>query len=119
VRIKQLGAADSNVRQRINSGIAVYWAAHVEYDFLSFLHDRNVERGKFRDLAEWKKVLLQKQYKVELNDDKRKALYFFIVGYNNKSGELALATSPDMETILWITPGELRKYSYMLWEPSL
>jgi hypothetical protein len=119
VRLKQANAGESNIRSRINAGIPLYWVSNLDYEVMPFLHERNAERTKHRNLADWKKSLNSKQYKKDPNLSRRNALYFFIVGYNSQSGEIAISTSPEMDPLFWITAGELKKYNNMLWEPTL
>lgn len=117
-RLKRIPTTEVIIKQRIQAGMPLYWFCWEDDNIWGYMSARTLERKAVKP-EDWKKLLVQKPYKQNFNQLKVKNYSSFLVlGYNAKTGEIAISPANNDASIIWITAQEMKKQDTMLIEAS-
>ena len=117
-RMKPIPVTGVVIKQKIQSGVPLYWFCWEDANLSSYLAARSEER-KTAKTDDWKKLIAQKGYKPHISQQNvRGNTSYRVVGYNAKTDEVGIAAANNEASISWITIQEMKKYNNLLLEPT-
>ncbi len=117
-RLKKIPTTEVIIKQRIQAGIPLYWFCWEDNNIWGFMSARTAERKTVKP-EEWKKLVTQKPYRPDFTQLKvRKYSVYLVLGYNAKTGEIAIAAANNDASVMWVTANEMKKQDVMLIEPA-
>ncbi|MBR4597826.1 MAG: hypothetical protein IKO42_05470 [Opitutales bacterium] len=117
-RLKPIPTTGVVIKQKIQSGVPLYWFCWEDSNLSSYLAARSEER-KSAKTDDWKKLIAQKGYKPNVSQQGiRGNTSYLVVGYNAKTDEVGIAAANNEASIVWITIQEMKKYNNLLVEPT-
>lgn len=115
-RLRPVALTETNIRQRIQSGIPLYWDSYNNTNMQMFVANRTMSRTG-GDMDAWKKSLSKNLYK-QRDSARGRSAGFLVLGFNPKTGEVAISPTNSESMAIWITVGEMKRAHNTLYEAS-